>query len=235
MSQCTGLCHFRRSVSRISQWTGTEHKEMEKVFLEIISGGVRQDVLTAAHTMMDFIFLTQYQCHTSWTLNMMEWSVTQFHEHKVIFISKWIWKHFNIPKLHSIIHYIDLIKKLGSPDGYNTELPEQLHINLAKDGFCVSNKFDAIEQMALWLQWREATWIRDTYLAWRDSPLHNKRPDKSEEEGGKDKPSVINKAAALRTINKPTLPHRIASTPVFQNVTMEHLAMDSVLWISMWH
>ena len=40
MTASTRLRHFKHGISGISQWTGTEHKEMEKVFMGIIAGGV---------------------------------------------------------------------------------------------------------------------------------------------------------------------------------------------------
>ena len=58
-----------------------------------------------------------------------------------------------------LMHYIDSIHLLGSADGYNTESPEHLHIELAKDGYRASNKKDYLEQMALWLQQWEAIWM----------------------------------------------------------------------------
>ncbi|OBZ69084.1 hypothetical protein A0H81_10832 [Grifola frondosa] len=36
MSQTTELCHFKHGIFTISQWTGHEHKEMEKVFLGLM-------------------------------------------------------------------------------------------------------------------------------------------------------------------------------------------------------
>ena len=30
-----GLCHFKNGISQVSQWTGMEHKEMEKIFWEL--------------------------------------------------------------------------------------------------------------------------------------------------------------------------------------------------------
>ena len=48
--------------------------------------------------------------------------------------------------------YMACIHALRSADGYNTESPEHLHINFAKDAYWASNKQDYTEQMALWLQ-----------------------------------------------------------------------------------
>ncbi|KAG6912043.1 hypothetical protein DXG01_001823, partial [Tephrocybe rancida] len=59
------------------------------------------------------------------------------------------------------MHYVEAIKALGSADGYNSEAPERLHIDFAKDAYRASNKRDYTEQMAMWLQRREAMWMRE--------------------------------------------------------------------------
>jgi hypothetical protein len=40
-----GLQHFKNGISSVTQWTGTEHKEMEKVFIGIMSGAVNSEIL----------------------------------------------------------------------------------------------------------------------------------------------------------------------------------------------
>jgi hypothetical protein len=54
----------------------------------------------------------------------------------------------------------------GTTDGFNSELPEQLHIEFAKEAYCTSNKRDYEEQMALWLKRHEAVFLRGSYLNW---------------------------------------------------------------------
>jgi hypothetical protein len=42
-----GLRHFKKGISSIKQWTGTEHKEMQRVFIALITGAVpRCDILS---------------------------------------------------------------------------------------------------------------------------------------------------------------------------------------------
>ena len=65
MSSYLGLRHFKTGVSFVTQWTGTEHKEMEKVFMGILAGAVNSKVLIVAHSLLDFIYYSQFQLHTS--------------------------------------------------------------------------------------------------------------------------------------------------------------------------
>ncbi|KAI9457171.1 hypothetical protein HD554DRAFT_2207236 [Boletus coccyginus] len=59
-----------------------------------------------------------YQSHTDDTLKGLEKALDDFHEAKDVFIELGLHEHFNIPKVHSLLHYIDMIKNLGSLDGY---------------------------------------------------------------------------------------------------------------------
>ena len=171
MSSYPGLHHFKKGVSFVMQWTGTEHKEMEKVFMGILVGAVNSKVLSIACSLIDFIYYSQYQLHTSKTLEKLEKCLKTFHDNKQIFIDLEIRKHFNVPKLHAIQHYVEGIWSLVSADGYNTESLEHLHINFAKAAYYASNKCDYMEQMAIWLQRQEAIWIKASYLMWVNQTL----------------------------------------------------------------
>jgi hypothetical protein len=113
-----------------------------------------------------FIYFSQLHSHTTKTLALLQQSLEIFHAHKTMFMELGICEHFNIPKIHSIQHYVDSIYSLGSADEYNTELPESLHIDFAKSAYLASNKHDFVEQMAIWLQHKEAIFLCSAYLAW---------------------------------------------------------------------
>ncbi|KAJ6564234.1 hypothetical protein B0H19DRAFT_1258700 [Mycena capillaripes] len=46
MNAYPALRHFKKGISSVSQWTGTEHKEMQRVFLGVLAGAVNAKVLT---------------------------------------------------------------------------------------------------------------------------------------------------------------------------------------------
>ncbi|KAJ7369103.1 hypothetical protein DFH08DRAFT_675881, partial [Mycena albidolilacea] len=149
MNAFAGLWHFKKGISTVSQWTGRENKQMQCVFLGMLAGAVSAKILTVVKSLINFIYYTQLQSHTARTLDAMQAALNTFHAHKQVFVDLNIWKHFNIPKFHSLQHYVDGICHLGSANGYNTESPERLHINFAKKVYCTSNCCDYTEQMAL--------------------------------------------------------------------------------------
>jgi hypothetical protein len=123
-------------------------------------------VLVVARAILEFSYFAQLQTHTSDTLQFLKNALAVFHANKDILHELEVREHFNIPKLHQLSHYVQSILLYGTTDGFNTKLPECLHINLTKEAYRASNKWDYEEQMALWLQCQEAVFLRSSYLEW---------------------------------------------------------------------
>lgn len=85
---------------------------------------------------------------------------------KEIFIKLDIKDNFDIPKLHVMMHYIESIKAKGTVDGYNTKLPEQLHINLTKELYQATNKKNHMQQMVKILHWLESLDAFIAFMKW---------------------------------------------------------------------
>ena len=160
------LRHFQKGITLVSQWTGQEYKELEKVFLGVVAGAADGMVVSAVRAALDFIFYAHFERHTDSTLQKLEAAWIDFHEKKSVFIQYGVRKHFNFPKFHSMQHYLHMIKSHGTADNFNTELPERLHIDIAKDAFDHTNKRDYIPQMRLRLQRHEAVSKFTAYLVW---------------------------------------------------------------------
>ncbi|KAJ7715290.1 hypothetical protein B0H14DRAFT_3118920 [Mycena olivaceomarginata] len=209
-----GLRHFKKGISTVSQWTCREHKEMQRVFLGVLAGAVSAKVLTVGDA--------QLQSHTARTLDAMQAALDTFHAHKQVFVDLKIRKHFNIPKFHSLQHYVDGIRRLGSADGYNTESPERLHIDFAKKAYRASNHRDYTEQMALWLQRQEAIALRSAYLRWfhdqQNSASDESDADSSDSEDDTGRPSGKPKVIVrLPPTKLPATAYKIAKSPAIEN------------------
>ncbi|KAJ6618487.1 hypothetical protein B0H10DRAFT_2164151 [Mycena sp. CBHHK59/15] len=160
------LRHFKMGISLVSQWTGNEFKQMEKIFLGVINSAAEAKVVRAVRGIMDFIYYAHFETHTDMSLVKLEDGWKLFHANKDVFVTLEICEHFNIPKIHSMQHYVDMIRTLGTADGYNTELSERLHIDCAKLGYAASSKKEYIRQMMTWLMRREAIHRFALYLQW---------------------------------------------------------------------
>ncbi|KAI9429892.1 hypothetical protein H4582DRAFT_2064501 [Lactarius indigo] len=110
--------------------------------------------------------LSQYPVHTTQTLNAMDNALCQFHENKDVFVELGVWEHFNLPKLHSLLHYTRSITHFGSTDNYNTEYSERLHIDVAKNAYRMTNFKDEYKQMTTWLECQEAMHQHTAFIEW---------------------------------------------------------------------
>ncbi|KAG9123618.1 hypothetical protein FRC07_014486, partial [Ceratobasidium sp. 392] len=98
----------------------------------------------------------------------MERDLARFHELKGLLIAKGVYeldaRFDRIPKLHALSHYTHMIRQSGTPDGFNTEAPEHLHIEFAKEPWRALNKVEPLPQMLKYLQRQEAIRIHQAYL-----------------------------------------------------------------------
>ncbi|KAI0070727.1 hypothetical protein K474DRAFT_1738436 [Panus rudis PR-1116 ss-1] len=207
MPDLVGLRHFKKGISGVSQWTGAEHKEMQKVFVALLAGAVEQEVLVVAKALIDFIYYAQFQVHTSETLRGLESALHTFHAHKSVFIALGIRKHFNIPKLHSLLHYLESIRLFGPLDGFNTELSERLHIDFAKHAYLAGNHKDFIAQMTIWLRRHEAMDLRTAFLEWLAQQEEAERTGGGTSDGDESDSEHANKPSDNTEIMQDARPH----------------------------
>ncbi|KAJ7205623.1 hypothetical protein B0H12DRAFT_1035007 [Mycena haematopus] len=160
------LRHFTKGISLTSQWTGNEHKNMEKVFVGLLARVTDPAVQRAVRAIIDFIYYAHFEVHCDESLAKLDAAWAAFHDDKSIFVDLEIRKHFDVNKLHKLKHYVNSIRSRGTADGFNTENTERLHIDLAKAGYNASNRVNYTRQMTVWLACQEAVYRFGTYLQW---------------------------------------------------------------------
>ena len=165
--------HFFQGITPLSKITGKEHNDIARILLGLIidlplpNGISNARLLAATRALLDFLFLAQYPVHSDATLHQLEDVLQRFHDNKDIFITLGIRTDFNLPKLHFLSHYVQLIKWLGTPDNFDTEYSERLHIDFAKDAYQATNHKNELLQMTLWLERKEKILQFSDYIAWR--------------------------------------------------------------------
>lgn len=152
---CHGVRHFKKGISNLSQVTGPERKQIAQILLACCEGGIIKPALAAARHLLDFVHIAQYKTHNKETLGYLESALLGFHQNRHGFKSMKVRKEFNIPKFHSMMHYVSSIRLFGTTDNYNTEMFERLHIDFAKDAWRATNKKDEVPQMIDWLSRHE--------------------------------------------------------------------------------
>ncbi|THH20297.1 hypothetical protein EUX98_g8611 [Antrodiella citrinella] len=163
---------FTKGISSLYQLTGREHSDIARILLGLVvdmplpDGTSPLRLVRSVRAILDFLYLAQYPVHTTTTLALLDDALDRFHANKSIFEDIGVRSTWNIPKLHYLRHYAMLIKRLGTPDNFNTEYTERLHIDLAKDAYEATNAKDEFPQMTRWLERREKVLRHERYIAW---------------------------------------------------------------------
>jgi hypothetical protein len=187
-----GRRHFANGISNLTQVSGTERKHMAKILLACIHDKLPEKGVLACRAILDFIYLAQYPSHDDDTLDYMKERIKLFQANKDFFIDSGACEDLNIPKLHSLLHYVGSIQLFGTTDNYNTEMFERLHIDIAKEAWRMSNKRDAFPQMVNWLSRREKVWRFETSVI-NDGPephVEGSDEELSESETDEDQPTT---------------------------------------------
>jgi hypothetical protein len=215
--------HFRRGLSGISQWTGSEYKDMQKVFVCILAGTEqRPGVVRSVRALLDVIYYAHFESHTESSIQKLERAWAEFHRSKDVFVELGICENFNFPKMHSPAHYPSAIRRLGSLNGYNTEAFERLHIDMAKVAYRASNRKDYIAQMSQWIQRREDCSRFRCYQDWitklEEGEEDNDDLPDAEEDGIAEEPLPTSQGrSTLRLFSK---------VPGYRSLTVERIVSD---------
>lgn len=185
MSHAQGMRHFAKRVSKIQQWTGRESKEIMKQILPVLVGStINVDFVELIRSALDFMYRAHASRMDDEDIAELEESLSTFHRLKAVVVELGMYKEMgrfdNVPKIHMLSHYSHSTRELGTPDGFNTESPEHLHIIYAKRPYRASNKVKPKPQMLKLIQRQEAIRIHRAYLKDCFGPFE----DVAEEPGG---------------------------------------------------
>lgn len=169
------LRHFQKGISGLSRVTGSEHQDICRVLLGVIAdlplpnaqNGRPVCVVKATRALLDFVYLAQAPEASESLLTDLSKALETFHANKHIFVTLGAREHFNFPKMHALMHYVDSIRLFGTADNYNTSYSERLHIDYAKMAWRATNRKDEYPQMTVWLQRREQIRAHQAYVDWR--------------------------------------------------------------------
>ncbi|KAI0733701.1 hypothetical protein C8Q72DRAFT_880835 [Fomitopsis betulina] len=214
-----GIHHFKHGISLLAQVSGKEWKEMARILLGCLIGKIPKAIMLAFRSLLDFIYLTQYPTHDDTMLWYMEDTLKTFHQHKHVLITLEICNHLNIPKLHSLLHYVSSICQFGTTDNYNTEMFECLHIDFAKKVWCASNHQDEFPQMMRWISWQEKMALYEVFQKEHLAELDGDGSDDPEEggdgpstdtitEAGTGQEEVVNVGNTIKIAKYPPAPQR---------------------------
>lgn len=165
-----GARHFDEGISKLSQLSGREHKEIARLLVGCIQDAPKLttrdkiDASAATRGLIDFAYIAEYTQHNGETLQYLQSALDQFHKHKDVFRRHGCREHFNLPKIHSLQHYVESIQQFGTVSNYSTETTERLHIDFTKNLYRATNHRDAFTQMTANLTRIEKVQTHQKYL-----------------------------------------------------------------------
>ena len=114
-----------------------------------IEGHVPRDVVRVICAFIEFCYIVRREVHDTKSLQELQDALNRFHQYRVIFETTGIREHFNLPRQHSLLHYVKLIRAYGAPNGLCSSITESRHIEKIKDPYRRSNHYNALGQMLL--------------------------------------------------------------------------------------
>ena len=98
-------------------------------------------------SLLDFAYLARRSEHDTHSLEAMEAALQQFHELREVFREAGVRDNFALPRQHALVHYVESIRKFGSPNGLCSSITESKHIAAVKETWRRSSRHDPIDQM----------------------------------------------------------------------------------------
>jgi hypothetical protein len=107
-------------------------------------------MVQAMRALIDFIYLARRDILDSNSLDELGEALERFHKYRQIFQESGVRpKGFNLPRQHSLIHYVQLIRAFGAPNGLCYSITESKHIKAVKEPWQRSSRFEVLGQMLL--------------------------------------------------------------------------------------
>ena len=89
-----------------------------QVYLSAIAGHVLDEMVKTLHAFLDFCYIARHDTHDTHSLAALDDALQQFYHHREIFRASGVHlEGFNLPRQHSFIHYLKLIRAYGAPNG----------------------------------------------------------------------------------------------------------------------
>lgn len=116
--------------------------------MSAIEGHVPVEMIRAMAAFLDFCYIVRRDVIDTNSLKELEDALERFHFYREIFERCGVRPEgFNLPRQHSLNHYLKLIRAFGAPNGVCSSITESKHIKAIKEPWRRSNRFEALWQM----------------------------------------------------------------------------------------
>ena len=119
------------------------------MYLPTLKGYVPNDMICALRAFLNFCYLAWHDILDSKSLATMQEALDRFHQHREIFRTCGVCSSFNLPRQHSLMHFIQMIRAFGAPNGLCLSITESKYIKAIKKPYRRSSHYKALGQMLL--------------------------------------------------------------------------------------
>jgi len=147
------ICRLGDKCSFVNQWTSVEYQDTVKdwvcAFVLVLEG--HPEYCAFIKFVTDCISIICYHSITETVLKYLQHTLSgissnihlflPYHNHHSI---------CSIPRINSLLHYIQLFTDVGSANNSDSTISEAIHKYLIKNGYCSTNKGKYILQMLWW-------------------------------------------------------------------------------------
>jgi hypothetical protein len=107
-------------------------------------------MVRALRAFLEFCYIARRNVQDTQSLAALSDALERFHKYRIIFTECGVrMDGFALPRQHSLIHYLGLIRAFGAPNGLCSSITESKHIKAVKEPWRRSSRFEALGQMLL--------------------------------------------------------------------------------------
>ncbi|KAM6494803.1 hypothetical protein JOM56_009426 [Amanita muscaria] len=129
------------------QWTGADSKALMKVYLPAIKGYVPDRMLRCFRAFLEFCYIVRHDVITEKTLDALKEALSRFYHYRLVFRELGISTGLSLPRQHAMMHYFDMIRLFGAPNGICSSITESKHKRAVKEPWRRTNHYQPLHQM----------------------------------------------------------------------------------------
>ena len=117
-----------------------------QLYLPALQGHLPGDVIRTFRAFLEFCYIARRDIITEDDLDELQDALSRFHSFREVFAPIRP-TGFSLPRQHAIVHYPDLIRLFGAPNGICSSITESKHIRAVKEPWRRSSRNNALFQM----------------------------------------------------------------------------------------
>jgi hypothetical protein len=116
-----------------------------KVYLPAIEGHVPAEMVQAIRAFLEFCYIARRDILDTNSLDQLQDALDRYHAYHKIFQECGVCTGgFNLSRQHPLLHYLQLIRAFGAPNGLCSSITESKHIKAVKEPWRHSNHWNAL-------------------------------------------------------------------------------------------